>query len=145
MADSASDGVRFAREDTSFTVNGHDRQEAVAAGLDAILRWVVPRSVFAETARDSRAAAVRGEGADLATLFADLAADVLEQLEEAGGEAFAVRVDGLLRKDQGGFVAWGYLELPAMPGGAATLPRLTGAPDVNEAEGQPVSIRFVLR
>lgn len=143
--DSTTDRTRFEPDHTSFTVSRHDRQAALAAGLDAILRHVVPPSTLLTTAPDSRAAAIRGEGADLAALFVDLATDFLEQLEEAGGKAFAVRLDGLLRKDQGGFVAWGYLDLPAMPGPAVRLPRLTEAPEVNEADGQPVSMRITLR
>lgn len=148
MADMANSGIdreRSEQDDTSITVKGHGRQEALAAGLEAILRRIVPRATLLAPASDSRAAAIRGEGPDLAALFADLATDFLEQLEEAGGEAFAVRLDGLLRKDQGGFVAWGYLDLPAMPGPAARLPRLAGSPEVNEADGQPVSIRISLQ
>jgi hypothetical protein len=145
MADSTIERERAEPGDTSFTVSGHDRQVVLAAGLEAVLQYVVPRDTLLATAPDSRAAAIRGEGPDLAALFADLVTHLLEHLEEAGGEAVAVRLDGLLRKDQGGFVAWGYLDLPAMPGPAVRLPRLTGTPEVNEADGQPVSIRITLR
>lgn len=145
MADSRDEPGQSPWEGATFTVSGHDRQEALAAGMDAVLQYVVPRDTLLASSPDSRAAAIRGEGPDLATLFADLVTHLLEHVEEAGGEAFGVRLDGLLRKDQSGFVAWGYLDLPAAPGPSVKLPRLNGAPDVNEAHGQPISIRFAFR
>ncbi len=139
------DGERMESDDSTFTIRGRDRQEAIAVGLDAVLQRVVPHATLSQGTLDSRAAAIRGEGRDLAVLFADLVSDMLEQLEEAGGEAFAVRLDGLVRNDHGGFVAWGYVDLPAAPGPAMRLPRLLGDPVVDEADAPPVSIRVTLR
>lgn len=125
----------------SCTVSGRSRQDAFAAGLDAVLEHVISRMAHLDDAAETRASAIRGEGPDLAALFADLVSDLLEQLEDAGG-AFAVRLDGLLRKDEGGFVAWGYVDLSATSRPAVALPRLAGRPEVGEAEGQLISIRF---
>lgn len=132
-------------DERTITVSGHGRQEVVAAGLVAVLQRVVPHAHGLEVSEESRSSAIRGEGADLAELFADLVTDLLEQVEEAGGEALAVRLDGLLRKDQGGFVAWGYVDVPAAPGPVVKLPRLVGIPEIAETDGHLVSIRAALR
>lgn len=141
---SGTERERLEREESTIAVSGHGRQEAFAAGLHAVLQRVVPHASVIEVSEESRASAIRGEGADLAALFADLVTDLLEQLEEAGGEAHAVRLDGLLRTDQGGFVAWGYVDLAAAPGPVVTLPRLLGNPDIAE-DGSLISIRVALR
>jgi hypothetical protein len=145
MDDTVARGINQEPLAGEFTVSGYGRQGALAAGLAAVLQRVVPQAHMLAETGESRASAIRGEGADLAALFADLVTDLLEQLEEAGGEALSVRLDGLLRKDQGGFVAWGYVDLPASPGPAATLPRLIGHPEITETDGSLVSIRAALR
>jgi hypothetical protein len=51
---------------------------------------------------------VSGEGADLQSLFADLAEDLLAQIREYGPSLSDVALDGMVRRNDGGYRAWGY-------------------------------------
>src|SRR5215213_5388367 len=85
---------------------GHDKRSAVEAGLRAVLALAVaPPHTPLET---GRSAPIRGEGNDLGSLFADLVEDLLEQIEFFGGGLHDVAVDGLLHREDGGYVGWGH-------------------------------------
>jgi hypothetical protein len=92
---------------------GPDERTAVESGLVEILRLARGEHAggieHAETgAADETAVAIRGQGADLGTLFIDLASDLLAQLDNHGVGLGEVRLDGLLRT-RDGYTGWGYL------------------------------------
>jgi hypothetical protein len=83
-----------------------------AALLEAALRGVLAaaRSDRPPATPDGATAVpIKGTGPDLELVFTDLAQDLLGQLEEFGPGLDALRLDGLLRTDTGGYTAWGYL------------------------------------
>jgi hypothetical protein len=84
-------------------------RDALLAGLRGILRLATGRADEAPAADVAIAAPIQGRGADLAALFAALADDLLDQLAAPDGAFGRVRLDGLLRTDDGGWTAWGYL------------------------------------
>jgi len=51
---------------------------------------------------------LRGEGNTVDALFGDLIDDLLEQIA-VHGPIQAAALDGVLKRDRGGYVAWGYL------------------------------------
>lgn len=110
---------------------GHDRRSAVEAGLRAVLALTVaPRQVPLDTGRSTP---LRGEGHDLESLFADLVEDLLEQIAFFGGGLHDVTVDGVLRREDGGYVGWGHASgtLDAAP--PVVMPRLLGTPTASDA------------
>lgn len=132
-----------------LTAAGSSAQETLQTGLNAIL--AVVRGVEAgppgvgETGSEAEPVAVpvRGEGGDVAALFADIAADLLAQLDAHGAGFDRVRLDGLLPTDEG-LTAWGYaLGVPtaeAPPTGIA----LAGRPSITQTGGRDL-LRSSLR
>jgi hypothetical protein len=121
---------------------GHDRRSVLEAGLRAVLTLAVAP---AQAARDSgRSAPIRGEGNDLGSLFAALVEDLLEQIEFFGGGLHHVTVDGVLRREDGGYVGWGYASgtLDAAP--PAVSPSLLGTPTVSESATQDIVLHATL-
>lgn len=102
---------------------GHDVRSALEAGLRAVL--FLSRDAPADDAVADKSAAVRGEGADLTSLFTAMIDDLLDQLAIHGAIAHIV-VDGVLRREDGGYLAWGYVRgsLDAAP--PPVLPSLSG-------------------
>jgi hypothetical protein len=86
---------------------GPDRQSALQAGLDAALTLMLGEDVQAPGASGPMVP-LRGEGDTMAALFSDLMDDLLEQIA-VHGPIQAAALDGVLRRDRDGFVAWGYL------------------------------------
>jgi hypothetical protein len=91
------------------------------------------------TASTGRSAPIHGEGSDLANLFVDMAEDLLAQVEDFGGGLHDVVVDGVLRRDEGGYIGWGYASGTLEPASPGEVPRLRSAPTV--IEGTRVIIR----
>lgn len=96
---------------------GSDRQSVLQAGMDAALALMLGEDAEAPSA-PGPVAPLRGEGDTIALLFSDLLDDLLEQMA-VHGPVQAVALDGVLKRDRDGFVAWGYLS-----------PREHGAPPV---------------
>jgi hypothetical protein len=92
----------------------------------------------------SRSVPLRGEGDDLASLFADLLEDLFIQIADFGAALHDLRIDGLLRRDRGGLVAWGYVTIADEPSPAVTPPRLHGWPVVLADEQNHVILRATL-
>ena len=134
------DGAGVAR----VAATGPDAESAILAGLRAVLAGVRGNQAPASDGQASVAAPVRGQGPDLAALFAELVNDLLAQVDANGPGLDDVRLDGLLRTDDGGHTAWGYVlgaSTAAPPPIGVTLaaaPELTTGPD-------GVTIRFALR
>lgn len=90
----------------SFEARGVDDRAAIEAGLRAILSATV--GLGSQWSDAAKSAPIRGEGPDLAAVFAALADDLLDQIAQFGSAVADVTLDGVLRRDDGGYVAWGY-------------------------------------
>ena len=125
-----------------LSATGGRAQDILLAGLQGVLaaaRGDDPAPAAPEEAATA-AAPIRGQGTDLSGVFAELAADLLAQLDANGLGLEHVRLDGLLQTDDGGYSAWGY----AIGVAAAAPPplevSLDGVPTV-----RPTADGFVLR
>lgn len=127
---------------TTFTVRGGDETETVLGGLMELLK-AVRGGAEPVGPPDSAAVPIRGQGATLGAVFAELARDLLAQLDVQGDGLTHVRLDGLLRGDDG-YVGWGYLEGAATGGGAAIGVDLAGEP-VTDRSDEGISLSFDLR
>jgi hypothetical protein len=127
---------------STLTAAGPTPAAALAAGLDGILA-AYRDEIGAGSSADAATTALplRAEGGDLATVFAALASALLDEIDHADGDVQAVRLDGLLRTDEG-LTVWGYAL--ASPGGAARVPMTVNEPHVTEDAGTVV-IRATLR
>jgi hypothetical protein len=120
-----------------------DMRSALEASLRAVLALAVATP---PTSLDTgRSAPIRGEGDDLGNLLADLIQDLLGQIEFFGGGLHNVAVDGVLRREDGGYIGWGYASgtLESMP--PTAVPRLLGTPTVSEGTTQGVVIHATLQ
>ncbi|MBA3450815.1 MAG: hypothetical protein H0T18_06360 [Chloroflexia bacterium] len=135
-SDWSADGV------ATLQAAGPDPQTALAAGLRGTLALVLGPAPLAPEGGQSTA--IRGEGEHLAALFAELVDDLLSQIAEYGQGLHDVSVDGVLRKSEGGYVAWGYASGTLEPVSGITPPLLIAIPAVHE-DGQRVVIRASFR
>ena len=124
-----------------LAAHGADADALLLAGLRGVLAVARgDRPVDPSDASETSAAPIRGQGGDLAAVFAELAADLLAQLDANGLGLDDVRLDGVLHTDDGGYTAWGY----ALGAAAAAPPpiglALDGDPTVTE-----VAAGFALR
>jgi hypothetical protein len=133
---------RTSDESASLTATGAAPLGALAAALAGVLAFARGDDRGGEGVTDgSTALPVRADGADLAELFAGLAASLTDDLDHAADDVTAVRVDGLLRTDEG-LTAWGYAL--ANPGPGVVQPIAVDAVGVDRgADG--VTIRATLR
>jgi hypothetical protein len=115
---------------------GHDMRSALEAGLRAVLTLAVapPRTPLDA----GRSAPIHGEGDDLASLFADLVEDLLEQIEFFGGGLHDIVLDGVLHREDGGYVGWGYASGTLEKASAGEVPRLLGTPTASDSVAQVV-------
>ena len=126
-----------------LTATGEDEPTAVAAALAAVLAAARGPAPPSGTGAAS-AAAIRGQGAHLPHVVAELVNDLLAQLDAHGAGLGTVRLDGLLRTEDG-FTAWGYaLGSAADPAGPVAAVSLPGPPTV-EREGETTVLRIRLR
>jgi len=128
----------------TLEATGGDRRAVLEAGLQAILALVFPMSATLEDTTSTRSVPIRGEGDDLAALFADIADEFLEQIAEFGMALHDVSVDGVLRGDRDGLVAWGYAIATAAIGAGWAF-ALTDPPVAIERESAPIVLRASLR
>ena len=85
---------------------GRDIRSSLEMGLRAVL--VLALAPASPPLPTGRSAPIRGEGGDLGSLFADLGEDLLGQIEFFGVGLHDVAVDGVGRREDGGYGAWGY-------------------------------------
>ena len=122
---------------------GRDVRSALEMGLRAVLvLTVAPASTPLHT---GRSAPIRGEGNDLGSLFADLVEDLLGQIEFFGTGLRDVAIDGVLRREDGGYVAWGYASGTLEAASPGEVPRLLGAPVAREDTTQGVVLHATLQ
>jgi hypothetical protein len=126
----------------TIEASGDDLRSTLEAGLRAVLA-LSGRVTAAESATD-KSAAVHGEGADHAGLFAAMADDLIAQLE-LHGSAAEVTVDGVLRRDDGAYVAWGYVRGCFDERVDRGLPSLAENPTAREDEGGRLVLTARLR
>ena len=122
----------------ALEANGTDARSALESGLRAVLTLAVERVLATDGA--TRSAPIQGEGDDLAGLFADMAEDLLAQIEDFGSGLHDVVVDGVLSREGGGYIGWGYASGTLEPASRSTVPRLLSVPTVVET-GTRVAIR----
>jgi hypothetical protein len=127
----------------SFEAHGVERRDVLEAGLRAVLELVYG-DVSDDLGDFARVIPLRGEGDDLAALFVDLLDDLFIQLEEHGAALRALTVDGVLQRDRGGFVAWGYGSLAEGTFSSLTPPRLLETPCVSSDQATGFTIRASL-
>lgn len=128
----------------TLTASAAEPEGLLLAGLNGVLVAAGgDRPAAPEEAADA-AVPIRGQGADLAALFAELAADLLAQLDANGPGLDRLRLDGVLQTDDGGYSAWGY----ALGTAAADPPpvglALDGDPEVDQ-ERDGLALRATLR
>jgi hypothetical protein len=121
---------------------GGDMRSALEAGLRAVLALAAAPS---HTPLDSgRSAPIRGEGDDLGRLFADLIQDLLGQIEFFGDSLQEIAVDGVLRREDGGYIGWGYALGTLEAASRGDVPRLLGTPTASESATQGIVLHATL-
>ncbi len=121
---------------------GHDERSALEAGLRAVLALALaPPPTPPDT---GRSAPIRGEGADLGSLFAELVEDLLGQIEFFGGSLQDIAVDGVLRREDGGYVGWGYAFGTLEAESRGDVPHLLCTPTASESVTQGIVLHATL-
>ena len=127
----------------TLEATGNDVRATLEAGLRAVLTLAVAPSPAPHDA--ARSAPIHGEGDDLASLFADMVEDLLGQVEFYGGGLHDVAVDGVLRREGGGYVGWGYASGTLEAASPGEVPRLLDTPTASEDGIQGVVLRASLQ
>ena len=129
-----------------LSASGGGAEDVLLAGLEGVLAAArgdrAPAA--APEAEATAAAAIRGQGADLGRVFAELAADLLAQLDANGPGLDHVRLDGVLTTEDGGYTAWGYAVGRAAADPPPVRLSLDGEPVVTERAGG-LALRCMLR
>ncbi len=121
---------------------GSDMRSALEAGLRAVLALAAaPPHTPLDT---GRSAPIRGEGNDLGSLFADLIQDLLGQIEFFGTSLQDIVVDGVLRREDGGYIGWGYASGTLDAGTPVVAPRLHGTPTASTSAAQGIVLHATL-
>jgi hypothetical protein len=115
---------------------GHDRRDALQAGLDGVLALMLGEDAQ-RSAEQGAVVPLRGEGDTVAALFSDLLEDLMEQVA-VHGPIESAALDGVLKRDRDGFVAWGYLS----PCGDVPLAVFERAGDVEALAETPDETRL---
>jgi hypothetical protein len=121
---------------------GRDLRSALEAGLQAVMALALGNEPAPPDDETVLSVPIKGEGDDLAVLFADLIDDLLAQVEIHGSALTDITVDGVLRRDRGGYRAWGYAA--ATPQALAGWPlaiHLQGAPTATEDAAIGITLR----
>ena len=128
------------------SATGEDAETVVVAGLRAVLAAAREsgRMAIAPDPQGSVAAPIRGQGPDLGTVFAELVNDLLAQLDANGSGLGDIRLDGLLRTDDGGYTAWGYVSGASMAAPPPVNVSLDSTPVVAD-DSRGLTLRFRLR
>lgn len=120
--------------------SGSDPEALLLAGLRGVLAAAREQNPTSDgnggAATADAAAPIRGQGADLGAVFAELAADLLAQLDANGPGLDAVRLDGILTTDDGGYTAWGYATGTAVDQPPPIGLSLVGDPVVTGGDGE---------
>ena len=115
----------------ALEASGGDVRSALEAGLRAVLK--LSADSRPEAAASDRSAPLQGEGDDLAELFLDLFEDFLDQMAFSPFACHDVVMDGVLHREGGGYVAWGYATESTAPVPETLLPFVHQMPTVESA------------
>jgi hypothetical protein len=121
---------------------GHDRRSVLQAGVDAALALMLGEDAQ-PVVESGPVVPLRGEGDTVAALMGDLLDDLLAQTE-VHGAIQAAALDGVLKRDREGFVAWGYLSPREGGASLATFERVGEVVAVKETP-EEIRVRFTLR
>lgn len=121
------------RGTATFAARGRTRQQALEAALSAALALAIDREGLVSGGEGSRATPLRGEGVDLGDLLADMLDEFWDAVALHGEGIAEVVIDGLLRRDDGGLLAWGYAVGSMERGVRKRPPRLASPPEVVES------------
>ncbi len=126
-----------------LTVTGPTDDEVLGAALVGLL--AAARGGPARLAEGTADAAVpiRGDGADLGELFAQIGADLLAQVDANGRGLDQIRLDGIIRTDEG-HTTWGVAFGAVVDDPAPVGILLDGDPSATEADGR-ITLRCRLR
>ena len=129
-------GARFtttawdAGSGAELRASGSDVRSALEAGLRAVLDL----SYGGESPPASdRSVPLQAQGEDLADLFLELIEDFLDQMAFSSFAWHDVAIDGVLHRDGGGYVAWGYAVESTAPAPDTLLPFVHRTPSVHSA------------
>lgn len=125
----------------NLEASGGDQWQALESALQATLAVAGFASTEAMPGDEVRSAPIRGEGDDLPALIADTIEDLLGQIEFFGSGLRDVTLDGFLRRDHGGYIAWGYASGAPRPASGWGALHLHGKPTVNEDDPEHVVIQ----
>jgi hypothetical protein len=112
----------------TLEASGSDVRSALEAGLRAVLK--ISTDDERDLAPSDRSVPLQGEGEDLAELFLDLIEDILDQLAFSPFAYHDVVIDGVLHRDGGGYVAWGFAAESTAPPPRTELPYVQNMPTV---------------
>jgi hypothetical protein len=98
---------------TEITATGPDRGTALAAIFTGVATAML-RKALPEPAMAAVAVPIRADGPDFPSLIPALAGSLFDGLEENPGVIGPVRIDGILRTDEG-LTAWGYILASSTP------------------------------
>lgn len=108
--------------------SGSDVRSALEAGLRAVL--ALADAEAPQLPASDRSLPLQAHGDDLAELFLDLIEDFLDQMAFSAFACHDVTVDGVLHRDGGGYVAWGYAAESTAPAPSRPLPFVHQMPTV---------------
>jgi hypothetical protein len=126
----------------AIEATGSDLRSALEAGLQAVMTLAIGNEPAPPDDETALSVPINGEGDDLAALFGDLIDDLLAQVEIHGSALTDITIDGVLRRDRGGYRAWGYAA--AKPQAQAGLPpaiHLHGAPTATEEAATGITLQ----
>jgi hypothetical protein len=112
----------------TIEASGSDVRSALEAGLRAVLS--ISTAGSPALAASDRSVPLQGEGEDLAELFLDLIEDFLDVMALSAFACHDVTIDGVLHRDGGGYVAWGYATESTAPAPRTDLPSWHKMPTV---------------
>lgn len=124
----------------SLAATGADRRAALEAALQAVMTLAAGMPA-PETGDAAHSAPIRGEGSDLRALFADLLAELSEQLAYFGTGWHDLSLDGVVKGGDATLIAWGYVRGVSVREGTSLQLRLH---DFSASE-EPASRRIVIR
>ncbi|HEV2526964.1 MAG TPA: hypothetical protein VGT61_00720 [Thermomicrobiales bacterium] len=129
-----------------LTVQGATIDAAIAGTLETILDVASGREPSTTAGADaaSISAPIRGQGPSYGEALFELANDLLAQLDANGTGLTAVRLDGVLATDDGGFTAWGNAIGEAGGGRPPLNLSLAGTPEVTQDDSGQTTITVTL-
>ena len=116
----------------TLTAIGRDSATVLAAGLAGLLAASRAESGMTGEEDATAALAIRAEGANVAEVFAGLAAALFDEIDHEDYDVRAVRFDGMVRTDRG-LAGWGYAL--AVPGKGITRSLAVEDADIADQDG----------